>query len=1024
VPRYGGGHEDLNNELRLVNQVAAGTDDLVGKEKTLRGERGKTTEATKREVAERERLLRLQQEQADVQQRLERTAGTEAERMARTTAEIEANTVARERNVRAALNQARALRGAQDPLFGRAFGLGSEGLPPTQYAMRQQLGVGQGRAQRLQEAVRAGYAPAPTAGGRLQGPLVGEAAIAQANKELAAAKRALKTATNADDRAAMEEAASAVDLAKARRAAATAHLKSARSSERAAQVDAEAAARAGVAPSTALVPRTAAAGAVGGRIFGADPFRGDLARYGRNVPDRVFGVGGAGDEGPTVRTGPRGGRYSVEAIQQATQANRGLAAAEQEEARAAGLQARTHASQAAALNAGQTERLARATRFAAVEYGTANQQMRQHGTLTSEFIQAALRGETTLKEIGNQAIVTAGKFGAWTGAATAIFGAVSAVHQLGAGAIASSSGVNQLQRVVNNVNADQLKQSFSDLAGQFNVPVDVATDAVYQMGKVFHNQADAVEASKAALYSYKTGEVDVAESTQNLIAIVNGFGLSAQDLTKVYDQINQAQNKFGIGIGDVEQGLAKAGGTYRNAGGDLNYLLALFVAIQKATGRSGTEIGTGISRGVNEIRKPINQARLKAQGVDVDPQNFQKTLQSALEAAKKPNADLQQIASGLMGNQYARLIAPVLRDQTRLNAAIKDTSPEASKGSAQRELARVLSSVDEQLKKVGVTLQRLGAALAQAGLGDIPYLLLRGLNATLDVATKLVEVFDKLPAPLRHALALFAQIALVMRVIRRFGGLPGIAERVPGLGGLAAPDQRAKSLAVKGARDAEAEANRALESSTSRASSLHQSASVRAEQTRLYNAQFEHDERSGLHPAVGTKEHLALQDERVRINQESIRAEEEAAAATREANVQRRLALDATNERVRLERLDAATVRAEAEIRQLPVPASHNVPEPRGAVISGGRFSGNVHGGPGSPGAAIGLAGGGGRDVTAHIAELERQAEEFEQVPKRTLGRFEQAVLPYTSGLRLWGERVEHRDAAGGRHRDPHGQPG
>jgi TP901 family phage tail tape measure protein len=141
------------------------------------------------------------------------------------------------------------------------------------------------------------------------------------------------------------------------------------------------------------------------------------------------------------------------------------------------------------------------------------------------------------------------------------------------------------------------------------VPVEDASDAVYRMGQVFHSQADAVTAAKAALYSYKTGEVDVASSTQNLIAIVRGFGLSSDDLLSVYDQINQAQNTFGIRIADTEQGLAKAAGTYRNAGGDLNYLLGLFVAIQKATGRSGTEIGTGIARAANQIRKPVFNRR-------------------------------------------------------------------------------------------------------------------------------------------------------------------------------------------------------------------------------------------------------------------------------------------------------------------------------------------------------------------------------------------------------------------------------
>jgi hypothetical protein len=68
--------------------------------------------------------------------------------------------------------------------------------------------------------------------------------------------------------------------------------------------------------------------------------------------------------------------------------------------------------------------LAEATRRTGAEWGAASQQMTRHGALSSEFIQAAVRGQTSIKEIGNQALVTAGKFGAWTLAATAVYGVV------------------------------------------------------------------------------------------------------------------------------------------------------------------------------------------------------------------------------------------------------------------------------------------------------------------------------------------------------------------------------------------------------------------------------------------------------------------------------------------------------------------------------------------------------------------------------------------------------------------------
>jgi TP901 family phage tail tape measure protein len=464
---------------------------------------------------------------------------------------------------------------------------------------------------------------------------------------------------------------------------------------------------------------------------------------------------------------------------------------------------RTAARDVAALNS-------ELTRLGTVQ-AAASQQMRRHGALTTEFLTALARGETTVQEFGYHLTATAGKFAGWTAAAGGVYGVINALGKLKQGAVDTASGVNVINRVINNFNTDDAQQAFIDLSRQFNVPINTAVDAVYRMGQRFHTLPEAVEAARASLYSFKTGEVDVATSTENLLAIVNGFGLGASDLAKVYDQINQAQNTFGIRIGDTEAGLAKAAGTYRNAGGDLNFLLGLMVAIGRATNRSGQEIGTGIARGVNQIRQAKNQAKLESQGVDVDPENFQKTLQSALKAARRPGADLQTIATGLFGNQYARLIAPVLRDQTTLNKALSDTSPDKSKGSAQRELAKVLGEVNEQISKLGNGLERIGGLLAQTGGFDLLGGALHVLNGMEASVEHILELFNDIPAPLRHTLVILGEMRLLMGVISRSQAGAALAD-VSGLSFIG-PSQaeRNRREAVIGTRSVEQTAANAFE---------------------------------------------------------------------------------------------------------------------------------------------------------------------------------------------------------------------
>lgn len=609
-----------------------------------------------------------------------------------------------------------------------------------------------------------------------------------------------------------------------------------------------------------------------------------------------------------------------------------------------------------------------ATRQQAVEFGTVSQAMYKHGALTTEFIAAAARGETTLRDLGNQAIVTAGKFAGWSAAGAALYGAANAIGQVGHGAIASHDSVLQLQRVMKTGFDQQSAQTqISDLARQFNVPVDVAGDAVYRMGQRFHELPQAIEAARAALYSYKTGEVDVATSTENLIAITNGFGLSTDRLSSVYNQINQAQNTFGIKIGDTEAGLAKAAGTYHNAGGDLSYLLAVMTAIGRATNRSGTEIGTGVARAVNQIRQVSNIEKLTAQGVTVDPNNFQSTLQSALKAAQAPGADRQQIATGLFGNQYARLISPVLTDQTVLNKALRDTSPEKSKESAQKELAKVLKETDEQLAKVGVSLQTLGAELSQAGAFAGLGAGLKVVNAMLSGANELVGAFNHLPGPIREAVSLLGEAYITLLAMRRVG----LTDRLIGtpLGAIfGGEDKRLATYAQRGGRDFVGEARNESEGA-SRAALRQQIAADIGQQELVKYRQGTFAASESL--PEGHPERVAAEARLADLEQAQSLQSRRAAQYAQQAVAAKEVVVRAETELATLARLEGAELRAYLASIGAEIPRNISVPNTAGtaAVRTGGS-------GVSAAEVALGASAGEALHEGANAAEAQLRAQE------------------------------------------------
>jgi TP901 family phage tail tape measure protein len=422
---------------------------------------------------------------------------------------------------------------------------------------------------------------------------------------------------------------------------------------------------------------------------------------------------------------------------------------------------------------------------------------RAHGALTTEFINAAVRGETSYREWGYQIGATAAKFAGWTLVSVPVFAALDGVRRIGKGAIDASTGVNQLQRVLNDVDPGKAQGAFRSLSQEFNVPIAEATQAVYLMGQRFHDLPSAVNAAKAVLASFKTGDVSIEDSAKNLTAVVNGFGLAAEDLGPIFDKVNNAQNRFGVSINDTEQGLAKSAGAYKNAGGTVEYLTSLIAAAKLATGRTGQNVGTAVQRSVGFIQRPSNQSALQEFGID-PTKGIDEVYNQAFEKAKHlQGQQLQELATALSSPQYASYFVPLLQNYSNATSGFKrvlDSTLNESSGSAARELATVLGSVKERISEIGNELQRMGSLLAQAGAA-IPFAaLLTTLDQSLTVANSLLEVFNRLPDGIKTSAVALAEVYGLVRLARRTGVGEAIGQNAIGNFLSPSPERRATTI--------------------------------------------------------------------------------------------------------------------------------------------------------------------------------------------------------------------------------------
>jgi TP901 family phage tail tape measure protein len=644
--------------------------------------------------------------------------------------------------------------------------------------------------------------------------------------------------------------------------------------------------------------------------------------------------------------------------------------------------------------AAMEERLARSTqahrKLIQVQASGSNV-LRRNGALTTEFLQAAARGEVTIRELGYQTAATIGKFGGWITAGAALYTALGAVQKMGRGALDAYSGVNQLQRVINDVDASSARKEFSELADYFQLPFQDVTEGVYEVGKVFHDQNTAMEASKALLYSVKVGELDTATAGRYLISITNAYNLSAQDLNSTFDKFNQLQNNFGVAIAGTEAATARAAGSFVNAGGSLDYLIALIGTAARVTGAAPERIGTALQRAPTFIHKPENEQVLKSFGIDPGGSLDQIFNQAFAVAQRSSGKRRRELAAALFGNQYgAGIGTPLLRQfETfkRIQASI-----DKSKGSGKRELSRLKESPEEQIKNVGIQLERIGTGLADSGVLSLMATFVLSLDDALRLLNGILAIYNELPGPIKDAVGLMIQLGIAARLLGRLNVGDSIAP--PGravnpartfLGtALSGGDKRDARLIRKGLYGERG----VLEDERARTADQAREASSRAVLA---------DERA----LSEQKRLVGLKEAGIRDEKQIARSQAALAQYTQEGNLSREqarsLALDEETKARRLNEVNTQIAKGRGRFGRLNVPGTLSAAEQRG--FGGGyyptTFDQPTTARPTQYQAKMGAVIPGGVPTTpidlAQLDKQEKQMSRAEKTARATSGRLQKA---------------------------------
>ena len=275
------------------------------------------------------------------------------------------------------------------------------------------------------------------------------------------------------------------------------------------------------------------------------------------------------------------------------------------------------------------------------------------------------------------------------------------------------------------------------------------------------------------------GEVDRADAMKATLAIQSAFKQNTEELTQSINFLNAVENQTSTTLNDLVEAIPKAGPVVKGLGGDVEDL-ALYLTAMREGGINASEGANALKSGLASLINPTKVATGLFAGFGIDLKNIVTSnagnltntlldLQKALDTLDP--LQKQQAIEQLFGKfQFSRMNALFENlgkqgSQTLQVLDLMKASSEDLANIAGRELAQVTESASGKYKRA---VEGLKADLA--GIGD-QFL---KINTTLiNVVDSVIKFVDKLPQPIKQALAFMGMLTATAGPLIMLAGVLG-----------------------------------------------------------------------------------------------------------------------------------------------------------------------------------------------------------------------------------------------------------
>lgn len=370
----------------------------------------------------------------------------------------------------------------------------------------------------------------------------------------------------------------------------------------------------------------------------------------------------------------------------------------------------------------------------------------------------------------------ASKFANWLSITRVLMATVKYIKQAVNAVIEIDTAMTELKKVTDETSAtyDRFLDNAVSRAKNLGTTVSDIVTATADFARLGYGIQDASALADAAVIYKNVGDgiADINEASESIIATMQAFGVSAENVMQIVDKFNEVGNRFAISSKGVGDALLRSAAAMHAAGNDINETIALATAANtiiqnpdsvgtalktvsmylraaKTEAEEAGEATDGMANSVSELRDELLSLTGGKVDIQVDENSFKNTYQ-VLKELSQVWSDLSDISRAnitemIGGKRNANIISAILNNFTIAENALQTAADSA--GSAMEENEKYLESIQGHIAEFKTALEALGEDLVGSDF----------VKEIIDLGTWFIGLLDS-----------------VAKLIDKFGGLNSI----------------------------------------------------------------------------------------------------------------------------------------------------------------------------------------------------------------------------------------------------------